>query len=473
MKCQKCGAQMVSGHLYCDTCGAEYQIVPDFEPELENSIAQSMADISETLEEEERKEKTRESRVRKYKSPSFSLIFVLVLICSFFVYLGCFQYTHSDNYQSRQALQAIDEQDYYKAEKIYEQLRKNNMEDAYWYVKEAEVKLMLEKEEAAYKLAISAIALNENTDIAYEFLFSYLETQEKYEEINQYLKNCSSEKIKETYKEYLCEVPALNYTSGNYDNSLELIFEKGYEGTIYYTLDASIPTKNSSKYESSLKIGNGTHILKAVYENKFGMLGEPVVYEYTIVSEVPIAPNVNVSSGTYKNAEFIEIAVEEGTTVYYTTDLTNPTSESTEYTKPIPMPLGESRFNFIAYSEKGVASEITHRNFMLNMRTNVTLEEAEVLLVQKLISTGHILDKNGAVQNRYGVFRYFYKFPISESERNYYVFEEHYMENQINNPLNQFYGVDVLNGNIYKLISDNYGNYTRIDITVLSEEGIV
>jgi hypothetical protein len=97
------------------------------------------------------------------------------------------------------------------------------------------------------------------------------------------------------------------------------------------------------------------------------------------------------------------------------------------------------------------------------MKTNVTLEEAETLLVQKLISTGHILDKNGAVSGRYGVFHYFYKFPISETEVNYYVFEEHYMENQINNPLQHFYAVDVLYGNVYKLISDGNGNFTRIE----------
>ena len=52
MKCQKCGAEMVPGHLYCDICGAEYQIVPDFEPEIEYSIAQSMSDISESIEKE-------------------------------------------------------------------------------------------------------------------------------------------------------------------------------------------------------------------------------------------------------------------------------------------------------------------------------------------------------------------------------------------------------------------------------------
>ena len=272
------------------------------------------------------------------------------------------------------------------------------------------------------------------------------------------------EEIKEKYWEYLCELPAVSKDSGSYDEAIELTFKKGFQGTVYYTLNGDIPDHKSIKYEKPIKLGNGIHILTAVYENKFGMVSEPVTFEYKITSDIPMSPIVNLASGKYTNAEMIEISIEEGTRVYYTTDLSQPTIESTEYTKPIPMPLGESRFNFIAISETGNSSSITQRNYMLNMKTNVTLEEAETLLVQKLISIGHILDKNGAVQNRYGVFRYFYKFPISEAEINYYVFEEHYMENQINNPLNHFYAVDVLDGNVYKLISDNSGNFTRVEV---------
>ena len=63
MKCQKCGAQMVPGHLYCDICGAEYQIVPDFEPEIENSIAKSMSEVSEIIEEDKQE---KEAKITSY-----------------------------------------------------------------------------------------------------------------------------------------------------------------------------------------------------------------------------------------------------------------------------------------------------------------------------------------------------------------------------------------------------------------------
>ena len=49
MKCQKCGASLKEGNLYCQKCGYEYQIVPDFEPEIENSIAQTMLNVGDSI----------------------------------------------------------------------------------------------------------------------------------------------------------------------------------------------------------------------------------------------------------------------------------------------------------------------------------------------------------------------------------------------------------------------------------------
>ena len=463
MKCQKCGAQIYPDHLYCDVCGAEYQIVPDFEPEIENSIAKSMFEISEVIEKDTHKKDRKVSNKRKKNVPSFTVIFLIVLLCSVFVYIGYSNYTNSTNYRSKQALAAINNNDYYKAAQIYEIIRKNNPQDAFWYIKEAEVKLILQQPESAYKLAVNAIQLNENQELAYDFLLSYLESEEKYIEMSQYLKTCNHENIREKYWEYICEVPSINYESGSYDKSLELTFSKSYQGNIYYTLDGSIPSTNSPRYETSIKLGNGTHTVTFIYKNKYNLVSEPTVYNYVISSDIPMNPIVNPSSGDYSFAEMIELEIEEGTRVYYTTDLSEPTTESLEYTTPIPMPLGESCFNFIAVSEKGFSSGITQRNYLLNMKTNITIEDAHNLLVQKLISMGHILNSVGSVENRYGVLQYFYKFPISEAEMNYYVFEEHYLENHINNPLNNFYAIDVIYGTIYKLIPDGDGNYTRVE----------
>ena len=465
MKCQKCGAELGEGHLYCDVCGSEYQIVPDFEPEIENSIAQSMSDISESIEADKRSDKeTSITKNKKVMVPSFSIIFFCVFVCSVFVYAGYSKYIHSTGYQNKQAMEAFNNYDYYRAAGIYEDIRKSNASDAYWYVKEAEVKLLLEKKQEAYDLALFATSLNKNTDKAYEFLLSYLKEEHNSLEINKLLQQCNNDSLKEKYKEYLSEIPSISYESGSYTESIEIEFEKDYQGTIYYTLDNTEPTQKSDEYTGPFKLGKGNHVLKVLYENSFGILSDVGVFEYEIDSEVPMAPRVNLSSGVYNNAVWIEIDVEEGTKIYYTTDFSHPNQESTEYTGPIPMPLGKSLFKFVAFSEKGICGSATQRNYMLDIKTGLTIEEAESLLVQKLISTAHILDQNGAVEGRYGVFRYFYKFPISEAEINYYVFEEHYMENQINNPLNHFYAVDVIYGYVYKLIPDGNGKFTRVEI---------
>ena len=36
MKCPNCGAEMEEGKLYCEHCGEDIHIVPDFEPEVGN-----------------------------------------------------------------------------------------------------------------------------------------------------------------------------------------------------------------------------------------------------------------------------------------------------------------------------------------------------------------------------------------------------------------------------------------------------
>ena len=50
MKCPECGCEIKEGYLYCEKCGMEIQMVPDFEPEIENSITQTLSKVAEEIE---------------------------------------------------------------------------------------------------------------------------------------------------------------------------------------------------------------------------------------------------------------------------------------------------------------------------------------------------------------------------------------------------------------------------------------
>ena len=69
MKCPNCGSEMAEGSLYCEKCGEDIHIVPDFEPELEHNMEQTIHTILAGLEEEkanvQRQKSTQKQKGRK------------------------------------------------------------------------------------------------------------------------------------------------------------------------------------------------------------------------------------------------------------------------------------------------------------------------------------------------------------------------------------------------------------------------
>ena len=47
MKCPNCGMELAEGKLYCEQCGEDIHIVPDFEPEVESTMAESLGHVFE------------------------------------------------------------------------------------------------------------------------------------------------------------------------------------------------------------------------------------------------------------------------------------------------------------------------------------------------------------------------------------------------------------------------------------------
>ena len=107
MKCPNCGEEMAEGTLYCEHCGEDIHIVPDFEPELEADLEQSISEIMDELDQEH-DGLFEEPEPEKRFSPKKLLIRLSVLLCILFliaaVGAGVWVYLYnSEDYQVSQA----------------------------------------------------------------------------------------------------------------------------------------------------------------------------------------------------------------------------------------------------------------------------------------------------------------------------------------------------------------------------------
>ena len=116
--------------------------------------------------------------------------------------------------------------------------------------------------------------------------------------------------------------------------SVELATET--EGAaIYYTLDESEPTAESTLYEDAIVLEDTTTI-KAIAIKDDMQNSEVFSATYTKVEPQCVAPTANYADGQkFGDTLTISLAVaDEDATIYYTTDGTEPTAESTKYTQP-------------------------------------------------------------------------------------------------------------------------------------------
>lgn len=144
--------------------------------------------------------------------------------------------------------------------------------------------------------------------------------------------------------------PTFSLPSGKYSSDQEVTISCATSGaTIYYITkishhgpdlnDKREPTTSSTPYTTPISVAGheDTTIIMAVATAPGHTISAIGSAEYSIEYEDEVAaPMFNPPGGTYTSDQEVTIScATNGSTIYYTTDGSNPTSSSTQYTTPI------------------------------------------------------------------------------------------------------------------------------------------
>lgn len=487
MKCPKCGNEMGEGNMYCEVCGEEIHIVPDFEPEIENSISDVLNDVADQIDpsrvennadvteeifatkdmqidtsfERERRTSSDEDSVTLSKKSLIMVIGVLVglIVVMLIVFFAYFSKDNSASYQMSKGDDAFAVGDYSEALSFYEKSYRLDSNSTEALFKTADCYYMQGDFERASYVYENMITSDANNEQAWEKLISIFSEQKQYTKINSIVNGYAPDEIKAKYAEYVSAPPKFSLEGGEYDTVIELELESEDGSKIYYTLDGSEPGSDCPLFDEPILMRNGKYIVSAVCVNNYGICSETITETYSVVTDTPDAPVISLDDGKYNVPQLIEVYVPTGVNVYYTGDGSTPGSESAIYTEPISIPRGDSVYRFVAISKSGNLSEEVERHYSLNVDTRVSEEEAINIVKNRQFEIGRVINLEGNIPDVGGKYMYMFSEMRYVQNRTLYFISEYYQEGTIRMVTGNVFAVDVYDGTIYQAVLGSNNMY--------------
>ncbi len=136
--------------------------------------------------------------------------------------------------------------------------------------------------------------------------------------------------------------PTFSPAAGTYTTSQSVTIGDATAGTtIYYTTNGTTPTTSSTKYSGAITV-SATETLEAIAVETGYTNSAVATAAYTIDPVLP-APSFSIAAGTYTTSQTVTISdATAGTTIYYTTNGTTPTTSSTKYSGAITVSATET-----------------------------------------------------------------------------------------------------------------------------------
>lgn len=373
MKCEKCGAALREGEIFCPRCGAEVQLVPDFYSSQTISSVQRQRERQREKEEREVREQERrlreEAALREKRRRDRKRRNRLIAACMALAALGGSAFivkTYQDmkndssySYQMARAETEFSNSRYEEALEYAQRAVSLEPESLDARVLRAQIYVKCGRENQAVAEFEDIIAKNPTYEAAYGPLLRIYESEGKSDRIKELLDGCNSDKIRKKYAGYICAAPVLGIPEGEYTEPQKLSIEAAESSdTIYYTTDGTEPDRLSKRYTEPIALEEGTVTVKAVSINAKGIRSDVVSAAYTVTLDPPAPPRITPVSGAFttdtENTK-IYVIVPEGCTAYYAFDRP-ATPSDTLYEGPVEMPQGEHTFYAVLVNDYGKVS---------------------------------------------------------------------------------------------------------------------
>lgn len=443
MKCKNCGAEIQDGHVYCEKCGYEIHIVPDYNIELEEKITKTLERLvkEEFEERQEDQIKTVQKVVKKKNRLICSVAIAFVLVMMLGVIVVNMIYKQSYEFQFAKGVEAKNRQQYDRAVQHFKTALDKKPENKELYLYMAESYSANGDMKEAEDCYLTLVKLDENNIKAYSALISMYEQQDKWNEIQKLLTECKNEDILSAFADYRISEPVCNISEDVERGIMMIELKSSYNEKIHYTLDGSSVSEKSEVYTEPIVIQSRDIDLQAVCINPKGVESEVFTdhFEATVKEAgIAIAPE----TGVYREPEWITVAVPFGSRVYYNYDGRPATQSDYEYTGPLRMFIGDSHMTFTLYDENGVERETEERYYTLRLKTLHDEDEAVAALKNRLIANGDMDDMDGRIEGSKNIYSFRCRYAITIDSVVYLLVDQYLVNTSGKSERIQIYAVD-------------------------------
>ena len=137
--------------------------------------------------------------------------------------------------------------------------------------------------------------------------------------------------------------PTFSPAAGTYSSTQSVTISDTTTGaTIYYTTNGTTPTTSSTKYTGAISV-TSSETIEAIATASGDTNSAVASAAYTINAATAATPTFSPGGGSYSSTQSVTISDStSGSTIYYTTNGTTPTTSSTQYTGAISVGTSET-----------------------------------------------------------------------------------------------------------------------------------